>query len=81
VLLLIVRCRCERALEKERTFFATTNYWEGGSSAKPSPNPLPEGEGYEKPSAEQILDASTMLMLSQSLALCLPLFAASQLVE
>jgi hypothetical protein len=28
----------------------------------PSPNPLPEGEGNEKTSAEQILDASTMLM-------------------
>jgi hypothetical protein len=49
VLLLIVRCRWERAaLEKERTFFATTNFREGGSSAKPLPNPLPEGEGNEK---------------------------------
>jgi len=37
VLLLIVRCRCERALKKERTFFATTNFREGVQALSPHP--------------------------------------------
>src|SRR5437867_4801061 len=32
------------------------------SSIKPSPNPLPKGEGNQKRLAERILDSSTMLM-------------------
>ena len=38
---------------------------EKSSSVKPSPNPLPEGEGNEKTLAEQTLDSPTMLVLSQ----------------